>query len=527
MVAVADVVDALGGGLLRTLVAAPGQTVTDVVIAEPRDRAVDLAGDLVVGAGVADAAGALDLVERAAAAGAAGVVLRRGPARARGVRAAAKRSGVALLELADSASLVHAVGVIQGIVDRAAAPDAALVDPGGEADLLALADAAAVLVDGPVTIEDAQSRVVAYSTRQDVTDTARVSTVLGRRVPAPVVAYMRSRGVFRRLARSDEPFLVPPGPGTGDAALRRPRPGGRGVARVDLGGDRPRSSGRRRRGAAPDRLSRRPPPAAQPRPHRPHPAALRGTAPHPPRRRGRRPRGRQLAAARAMAGGRPRPHRTGLRRRRGGPGRVGVPVPAEWLAAAVAHRPRRAAVCPRGRGHSARTGTPARDVALAGRPSRPDPDAGPGGPNARTWVAGGVTASTPGALAASARSAAQVAALRGDDPLLGVAPTAEGQWAALTVTRAVAGLADGTDDALAGPVAVLAEHDRRRHTAYLPSLAAWLDHPGEPTAAAKSLGVHVNTLRHRMVRMSEVAPLGLDDPTERLALRLQLRARDL
>ena len=218
MVAVADVVDALGGGLLRTLVAAPGQTVTDIVIAEPRDRAADLAGDLVVGAGVADGAEAVELVERAAAAGAAGVVLRRGPARARGVRAAAKRSGVALLELADSASLVHAVGVIQGVVDRAAAPDAALVDPGGEADLLALADAAAVLVDGPVTIEDAQSRVVAYSTRQDVTDTARVSTVLGRRVPAPVVAYMRSRGVFRRLARSDEPFLVPPGP-----ALEMPR----------------------------------------------------------------------------------------------------------------------------------------------------------------------------------------------------------------------------------------------------------------------------------------------------------------
>jgi DNA-binding PucR family transcriptional regulator len=117
--------------------------------------------------------------------------------------------------------------------------------------------------------------------------------------------------------------------------------------------------------------------------------------------------------------------------------------------------------------------------------------------------------------------------LRGDDPQLGVAATAEGQWAALTVTRAVDALSDGTEDALAGPVAVLAEHDRRRRTAYVPSLAAWLDHPGEPTAAARSLGVHVNTLRHRMIRMSEVAPLGLDDPTERLALRLQLRARGL
>ncbi len=213
VVAVSDVVAALGGGLLRTLVAAPGVAVTDVVIAEPSDRVADLRGDLVVGAGVADGASAVELVERAAAAGAAGVVLRRAPARARGVRAAAKRVGVALLELDESASLVHAVRVIQDVVDRAAAPDAAPVDPGGETDLLALADAAAALVDGPVTIEDAQSRVLAYSTRQDVTDTARVSTVLGRRVPAPLVAHLRSRGVFRRLATSDEPFLVPPGPG--------------------------------------------------------------------------------------------------------------------------------------------------------------------------------------------------------------------------------------------------------------------------------------------------------------------------
>ena len=188
MVAVQDVVAALGGGVLRTVVAAPGVSVTDIVIAEPGDRATDLRGDLIVGAAVADATAAVDLLERAQSAGAAGVVLRRGPARARGVRAAARRSGVALLELDDSVSLVHLVGVVQNIVDRAAAPDAAQADPGGEAELLALADAAAALVDAPVTIEDAHSRVLAYSTGQDVTDTARVSTVLGRRVPAAVVA---------------------------------------------------------------------------------------------------------------------------------------------------------------------------------------------------------------------------------------------------------------------------------------------------------------------------------------------------
>ena len=154
MVAVADVVAALGSGVLRTLVAAPGATVSDVVIAEPTDEATDLRGDLVVGAGVADASAALALIERAGASEAAGVVLRRGPARSRGVRTAARRAGVALLELDDSASLVHLVGVVQDIVDRAAAPDVARTDPGGEADLLGLADAAAALVDAPVTIED-------------------------------------------------------------------------------------------------------------------------------------------------------------------------------------------------------------------------------------------------------------------------------------------------------------------------------------------------------------------------------------
>ena len=420
MVAVADVVDALGGGLLRTLVAAPGQTVTDIVIAEPRDRAVDLAGDLVVGAGVADGAAAVELVERAAAAGAAGVVLRRGPARARGVRAAAKRSGVALLELADSASLVHAVGVIQGVVDRAAAPDAALVDPGGEADLLALADAAAVLVDGPVTIEDAQSRVVAYSTRQDVTDTARVSTVLGRRVPAPVVAYMRSRGVFRRLARSDEPFLVPPGP-----ALEMPRY----VVPVRAGGEWLGSIWAVIDHAPPDDAvaELRPPPPSSP-------STCCATVPSPtspvgcPERLRTLlgggavdPAARQLAAARAVAARSPSvpPDRPPAASRGtwtcGSPGSGGVAGGSRCSPTSASRRvpswPRAPAP-----GRAAQPGTWPWLADLAGRRRTRGPERADLGRGRAS------RASTPGGLAASARSAAQVAALRGDDPLLGRRP---------------------------------------------------------------------------------------------------------
>ncbi len=526
MVAVADVVAALGGGLLRTLVPAPGTTVTDVVIAEPRDRAADLAGDLVVGAGIADAAGAVDLVERAAAAGAAGVVLRRDAARARGVRAAARRSGIALLELDESASLVHVVGVIQGIVDRAAGPDSALVDPGGEADLLALADAAAALVDGPVTIEDAQSRVVAYSTRQDVTDTARVSTVLGRRVPAPLVAHMRSRGVFRRLARSDEPFLVPPGPGQEMPRYVVPvRAGGEWLGSIWAVIDRP------------------PPNDAV--------AELRRTASvvalHLLRNRALADLTRRLSAERLrtlLGGGAvdpaaaswlpPGPWRAVALGPTGpSPASGGVEGDLDvwesrfrrrgWrqpLLTDLGDLPYALLTTATEPGRAPAAGTWPWLAALAAEADEPDRSSQAG------WVAAGVVVVSPADLAASARSAAQVAGLRRDDQALGPAPTAEHQWATLTVSRAVGALtgAGVSTTALAGPVAVLADHDRRRHTAYLLSLAAWLDHPGEPTAAAKSLGVHVNTLRHRMVRMSEVAPLRLDDPTERLALRLQLAA---
>ncbi|MEO7236281.1 MAG: PucR family transcriptional regulator, partial [Lapillicoccus sp.] len=214
MIPLDALVASLGDGLVRPLVAGPaGVGVSDIVIAEPGDADRDLTGDLVLGPAVVDGAGARDLLRRASASGAAGVVLRRGPARARGVRLTARQVGMALLELDDAASLVPVIALLGEIVGTASATGPARPDVGVEGDLLALADAAAGLVDAPVTIEDAQSRVLAYSSRQDVTDTARVSTIVGRRVPAALVAHYRSRGVFRRLARSDEPFLVSPGPG--------------------------------------------------------------------------------------------------------------------------------------------------------------------------------------------------------------------------------------------------------------------------------------------------------------------------
>jgi hypothetical protein len=93
-------------------------------------------------------------------------------------------------------------------------------------------------------------------------------------------------------------------------------------------------------------------------------------------------------------------------------------------------------------------------------------------------------------------------------------------WAEVTIARAASTL---TGDAL-GPLVALRDHDTRHHSDYLRTLAAWLDHPGAPSEAARSIHVHPNTMRYRMARLSDLAGLNLDDATVRLATRLQLAA---
>ena len=87
---------------------------------------------------------------------------------------------------------------------------------------------------------DATSRVLAYSTGQDDVDEARTSTIVGRQVPREVRSHFRSLGVFRRLAASDEPFLVPGGAGGIKARYVVPvRAGGEWLGSVWAVVDRP------------------------------------------------------------------------------------------------------------------------------------------------------------------------------------------------------------------------------------------------------------------------------------------------
>ncbi|MER7072068.1 helix-turn-helix domain-containing protein [Terrabacter sp. NPDC000476] len=530
--AVNRLVDTLGGGLLTVAVDAGGATVDDVTLAEPASGVFGQAGDLLLGVGVERVDDAVALLEGAASAGSGAVVLRRVAARHPRVRAAASRVGVPLVELADHASWAHVVWLLRGVLDRAASGPALRAEGPVLDELFALADACAALVGAPITIEDTQSRVLAYSSTQDVADPARVSTIVGRRVPDEVLAGLRGRGVFRRLARSDEPFFVPAGRGLGARAVVPVRAGTEWLGSIWA--------------------------VVDDEPPAPVLASLAQTASvvalHLLRLRSQADLARRVAAdrLRALLSGDTLEAESWL-----------PPAPWRVVVLSGAHagearpgEPRRGdgSDDPRpGRHHP---GDPERELdvweSVARRRSWRQPllavydgvalalvrdvpaDDSPGtwewllgvvgevagvAPTATASAGGRVTRATE--LDRSRREAVEVQRLREAGRVAGATTTVEDAWAAVTNARALGGI---WTEELLGPVAVLRAHDEGHDTAYLPTLAAWLDHPGDPREAAGRLHVHPNTLRYRLQRLSELVELDLHDPETRLALRLQLRA---
>lgn len=60
----------------------------------------------------------------------------------------------------------------------------------------------------PITIEDVNHRLLAYSTHSDSTDPARISTIIGRRVPEKVIHSLWKDGTIPALLKSEEPIKV-------------------------------------------------------------------------------------------------------------------------------------------------------------------------------------------------------------------------------------------------------------------------------------------------------------------------------
>lgn len=77
-----------------------------------------------------------------------------------------------------------------------------------DGDLFDLANSLAGLVGAPITIEDRDTIVLAYSGGQQDVDEARIGTILGRQVPVHYRDAIAATGVFERIRTSDEVIVV-------------------------------------------------------------------------------------------------------------------------------------------------------------------------------------------------------------------------------------------------------------------------------------------------------------------------------
>lgn len=516
MLTVQGVVDRVGPTLLRaTLIVDQPCPVSDVVIAEPGRRTQLAAGDLVLGVSVGTGKEAVELVRHAGDRGAAAVLLKPPTAGQSAVLAAGRAAGTALVEVRSGTGWAQLVWLLRTVLDAAA--DAAETGQDTEAglgDLFRLADAVASVVDAPVTIEDANSRVLAYSARQDRTDPARVSTIMGRRVPDDVLARFRSRGVFRELSRGGNPIYV---------AAQRDGTLPRLIVPIRMGGELLGSMW----AVVPDRV-----PEARAAAFADAGAVV---ALHLLRRRARVDAERRHSAERVRA-------------LLEGDGSARVAA-AELDLADVPHRV--VAIDAAGRDYADDLRTEGLRLALwerittgiGRRPAVADlhgllyavvPDgSGEGGWDALRAALSGpagehalAAAGAPAPLAELPRSRVQaqetLGLLRAGLVSGGVADYQE-TWAVLALHRlatsaAAAGVAD------VGPLPSLRQHDEANGTDYLHTLYEWLRHPGDPRAAGQALRIHPNTLRYRMRRVAELTGVDLTDPDIRLALLVQLVA---
>lgn len=522
MIDVRALVERVGPTLLRPVLV-PDSTggVGDVVIAEPTIPNAVAAGDLVLGVGIADVEAAVGLVNECGRQSAAAVLLKPPLCAEQTVIGEAEQRGIALIEVSTGTAWAQLVWLIRAALAGTGTDDGppggpTRVGSSGLGDLFRLADAVAEVVDAPVTIEDAHSQVLAYSARQDLTDPARVSTIMGRRQPDDVLAKFRARGTFQQLTKGSSAIYVPEQQdGTLPRLIVPIRMGGellgsmwavvtgevseeRATAFADTAGLvalqllrwRVIADAERQRSAGLVRL------------------LLEGAE-------GWRAAANELAVPaeqhRVVAmdmssqDGSDEGHRLAM---------------WEWITRGIGRGPLVAdiggvlyAVVPERVGAG---GWSALRESLSAH-FRQATSSAP-----RPLVAAG----TPAPMAELSRSRAQA------DELLGLLRAGlldreiavwEPLWHILVLTRMAGTAGDGGIGGF-GPLPLLRAHDHAHGTEYLRTLHAWLRHPGDPRAASLELRVHPNTFRYRMKRITELIDVDLDDVEVRAALLVQLLA---
>lgn len=522
-----------------------GGTFTDQVLAEDLDREVstvvihDVLDDarpredaVLLGVGVTGTDAVRELLQVGREAAACAVVVRSPVEITPDLEAAVRGSGVALLTLRRGASWTQLATLLGSLLSQG---DFGPVDSetlGGlpSGDLFAVANAIGSLLGAPITIEDRNTRVLAFSGNQDEADPSRIETVLGRQVPERFASFLAERGVFDQLYRSSEPVYVEPL--LFDDAFTRPRvamavragdevlgsiwavvPGPldetRTRAMVDASSVVALHLLRLRAGADVERRLRADLVST----------ALEGgpNAADALERLGLHTNAVCVVAVRLVE-----PSDQGVESIRGVEHRAGSTRLADSLAVHLVSSSPRSAAALVGEvvyglvpsESSDRVEAVVRDFAtrLADR---------------QLTVIG---VSDP-ARGVEALPRARSQADRASRALLRRTPTAPvaaqiGKVSVDTVLMDLADLTASRDDVHRGAVATLVRHDEENGSQLVDTLAAWLDAFGDVTTAARLVHVHPNTFRYRLRRLAEIADLDLGDPDARFAAMLELRMRE-
>lgn len=529
-----NVVSNLAGTLLEVLAGTVEGTtlITDVVVDDPREQAPVRPGAMLL-CTAADARGLPVLLDRAVACEAPALVVRAPLDLEPELRARVERSGVVLLGLAGQATWAQLVVLLRSLLSSSASGEELLAGMPAE-DSFALANAIGSLLDAPITIEDRDSQILAFSDRQNEADSTRIETILGRAVPQSARLAQDRAGVFKRLYASEKPIFV-------DTPQIEGVPGLPRVAIAVRAGDQVLGS---IWAAVPGPLSEEK--------ERVLVDAAKVVALQLLRHRIGVDVDRQVRAdlmATALASG---PSAAGAIERLGLAHRTvtvlglcltnGSPADASALGQARRQTVERTAgsfafhlsvavpgavaalvgdVC------YAIVPSPLRkakdDVtAVAQRVANDFLDRARGRPGGVAIGVGRVASSSePADLARSRRDADRTLRVLRQEPVGRVARFSDVQVDSLLLEmgdqlRSEGGLLDG-------PIARLRQHDREHGTVMAETVAQWLDHLGNTLNAAAAMAVHPNTFRYRLRRAADIAQLNLNDPDERFAATLEFR----
>ena len=527
------VVEDLGNTLLEVVCgAADGDAeIETVVIHDVLDDGMPMRGAMVLGVGLSDPAEIAELLAVLAAQQATALVL-RAPVRAEEqVLAASEAAGIPVLALTRGASWAQLAAMLRSLIAEGDVGEQGAQTLGGmpSGDLFALANAIATLLNAPVTIEDRNSRVVAFSGRQDEADPARVETVLGRQVPERFTRQLEERGVFRDLYRSEDPIDIDPVDADGVpsiprvalavragdeilgsiwAAVREPLTADRVRALKDSAGLVALHMLRRRAGADVERRLRADLLAT----------VLEGGSGAADAASRLRLDGHRCVVLALAAADRTRDESSAdaraIAERQHIADAFAMHLGAVYL---------RSAVAPIGDVVYAVVGIRADHGDADLRASRVASDfLGRLGSTREVRVGVGTVAEDVQGIPASRVNADR--ALR----VLQHSPHRE-QVALFTTVQVDAllvelgDLARARGDQPTGPVRLLIDHDREKGTQLVETLRAWLDAFGDVSIAAARIYTHPNTFRYRLRRLAEISGLDLADPESRFSAMMQLR----